>query len=180
MAKKYSIDYKDFKDAINASASPVLGTERDFIFQVDLEKVDTLIAANTGCVSLKVNSKSTPVLTSSIPFLSEYFIKDKLAWFNEAKEYTTLIFVENLTNDARLQELLRLIKAESELDTPAHDIVALVSEVVAKYSCYFAVVVSYVSNDPLSSDTLSYSIICRANKVTIEKERYVYNPQDMS
>ena len=179
MAKKYSIDYKDFKDAINASASKV-DEGRDFEFSVDLEKVDTLIANNTHCVSLKVNAKSAPALTTSIPFLSEYFIKDKLAWFNEAKEYTTLIFVENHPGDARLQELLTLIQSESEVDTDEHDIVALVAEVVAKYPCYFAVVVSYISNDPLNSGELSYSIICRANKITIERERYKYNPQDMA
>ena len=180
MAKKYDIEYKDFKDAINASASKLESDTRDLAFSIDLEKVDTLIANSTGCISLKVNSKSNPVLTSSIPFLSEYFIKDKLAWFNEAKEFTTLIFVENRINDARLQELLELIKSESTTDTPEHDIVALVAEIVAKYSCYFAVVVSYISNDPLNSDKLSYSIICRANKVTISKENYEYKPQDMA
>ena len=179
MAKTYSIDYNVFKRAITKSASKVTDGTRELAFNVDLAKVDTLIP-DTNCVTVKVNASSNPVLARHIPFLSEYFIDTRLSWFDEAKEYTTVIFVENDTNDAELQNLLSLIEQQNQKDTDEYDIVKLVAEVVAKYPCYFAVTVSYISNDPQSANRLSYSVVCRANKVTIKSERYKYNPADMA
>ena len=182
MARKnttYSVDYKVFKRAIERSAHKAASVNRELAFTVDLAKTDTYIG-DTGCISIKVNKDSNPVLARHIPFLSEYFIKQKLAWFDEAKEFTTIIFVQNDSNDAELQQLLELIERESQTSTDEYDLVKLLAEVVAKYPCYFAVVVSYISNDPQYANRLSYSIVCRANKVTIESERYEYNPADMS
>lgn len=181
MAKKntYSIDYNVFKRAITKSASKATDVNRELAFKVDLNKVDTLIP-DTNCITIKVNDSSNPVLARHIPFLSEYFIDSRLEWFDEAKEYTTIIFVENDTNDAKLQELLTLIEQESKTDTSEYDLVKMLAEVVAKYPCYFAVTVSYISNDPQYANKLSYSVVCRANKVTIKSERYKYNPADMS
>ena len=181
MAKKsnYSIDYNVLKHAITKSASKATDVNRELAFKVDLNKVDTFIT-DTNCVTIKTNTVSNPVLARHIPFLSEYFIESRLEWFDEAKEYTTVIFVENDVNDAELQELLRLIEQESKTDTSEYDIVEMLAKVVAKYPCYFAVTVSYISNDPQYMNKLSYSIVCRANKVTIKSERYKYNPADMS
>ena len=175
----YNVDYNVFKRAITKSAHKSTEANRELAFTVDLNKVDTLIG-DTNCISIKVNKSSNPVLTRHIPFLSEYFIDSRLSWFDEAKEHTTVIFVENDTNDAELQNLLTLIEQEAQTGTDEYDIVKLLSEVVAKYPCYFAVVVSYISNDPQYANRLSYSIVCRANKVTIKSERYKYNPADMS
>ena len=179
MAKNYSIDYNVFKRAITKSATKNTDAGRDLAFSVDLAKVDTLVA-DSSCITIKANTKSNPVLARDIPFLSEYFIESRLSWFDEAKEFTTIIFVENDVNDAELQNLLRLIEQESQQDTNEYDIVKMIAEVVAKYPCYFAVTVSYISNDPQSSNRLSYSVVCRANKVTIKKENYKYNPVDMA
>lgn len=181
MAKNsnYSIDYNVFKRAITKSASKSTEANRELAFTVDLNKVDTLIP-DTNCISIKVNKDSNPVLARHIPFLSEYFIDTRLSWFDEAKEFTTIIFVENDVNSAELQNLLTLIEQESKTNTDEYDIVKLLAEVVAKYPCYFAVTVSYISNDPQYANKLSYSIVCRANKVTIKSERYKYNPQDMA
>jgi len=179
MAKNYTIDYNVFKRAITKSATKVVDAGRDLAFSVDLAKVDTLIS-DSNCITIKANMLSNPVLARDIPFLSEYFIESRLSWFDEAKEFTTVIFVENDTNDAELQRLLELIAAQNAEDTDEYDIVKMIAEVVAKYPCYFAVTVSYISNDPQSSNRLSYSVVCRANKVTIKKENYKYNPQDMA
>lgn len=183
--REYSTEYNDFKTAIIKSAMKNPEVERALAFVVDPDRLDSYLTEQ-GVVVIRKNLDSKPVSTSSIPFLSEYFVKQRLEWFDDAKEYATYIFAKTKVvhkdkTEEESEELTQLIHdLNYGSDDPNQDDVALLSKLVANYSCYFATTVSYISNDPQNLGRLSYSIICRANKVTIANENYKYNPGDMS
>ena len=179
----YTINYNDIKIAIGKSTRKNDKVSRDLAFTVDPGRLDFLLN-NQNITVVRKNLESRPVATTSIPLLSEYFTKQRLAWFNQEKEFTTYIFVRtdaDLPKEAadRLLEILHALN-DDDRDDPDEDQVALLAELVAYYPCYFATTVSYMSDAPGSNGRLSYSIVCRANKIVIASERYKYNPDDMS
>lgn len=183
-AYKYTINYNDIKLAVEKSAKRNEKVTRDLAFTVDPARLDFLLN-NQNITVIRKCLESRPVATASIPLLSEYFTKGRLAWFNQEKEYTTYIFVRtdaDLTKEQadRLLEILNILNAEDGSDDPDEDDVKLLAELVAYYPCYFATTVSYTKDEPGKYPKLSYSIVCRANKVTIASERYKYNQDDMS
>lgn len=177
--KEYPTEYDVFKRAIVKSASRA-DLDRQLSFKIDPDKLDEFLA-DQNIVVLRKNLESREVKVSDIPFLSEYFVKQRLSWFNEARDFAVFVLVKTTDqeNPERLEELLAILN-NVNADGPEIDEVTLVSELIANYKCYFATTVSYISNDPQSIGKLMYSIVCRANKVSIADERYKYNPGDMS
>lgn len=184
VAPTHTINYDDIKIAIGKSARKNDKVSRDLAFTIDPGRLDFLLA-NQNIIVVRKNLDSRPVATTAIPLLSEYFTKQRLAWFNQEKEYTTYIFVRtdaDLPKEAadRLLEILHILNDDDKSDDIDQDQVELLAELVAYYPCYFATTVSYISDAPGSNGKLSYSIVCRANKIVIASERYKYNPDDMS
>ena len=183
--RPYTIDYNDIKLAIEKSAKRNDKVSRDLAFTVDPNRLDSLLN-NQNITVVRKCLDSRPVSLTSIPLLSEYFTKSRLAWFNEDKEFTTYIFVRSdidLPKEQadRLLEILHILNDEDRQDEdPNTDEIKLLAELVAYYPCYFATTVSYAKDEPGKYPKLSYSIVCRANKIVIASERYKYNPDDMS
>lgn len=172
-----SVDYKVLKSniikACNAKPSP-----SKYDFTVDYEKLKGLVAG-LELVPVMLNMDSKRVHPNDIPFISEYFEKSRLAWFNDEKFFTVLTFVKSDAIDEHAAELLNKI-ATLDVDAPEEDKVQDMSDLVANYPCYFATIVSYRNDSPNRCGKPSYLIVCRANKVVIKSSDYQYNPADMS
>lgn len=172
-----NIDYKDLKNVINKCVSSI-NFPTDVKFKVDFNKLVSL-SGEYGLTPISLGLNSKMISPEMIPYLSEYFLEEKLSWINEGKSYTVLTFFskEDLTEEA-----LEVIKefAKNQSENPSLDRVAAMSDLVAKFPCYFATIVSYATNDPQKMDKLQYVIICRANKVVIKNDNYKYNAKDMT
>lgn len=147
-------------------------------FRINYDKLN--IAANDinlACLATSMNSKN--VSMKDIPFLSEYFEKNRLSWFGKSKDYLVLTFVDTTALDEKGKQLVDGLLVP-EADDPGSDHVNDMATIIANYPCYFAVVVSYTSNDPSRMGRLSYEIVCRANKVVIKSSDYQYNSKDMA
>lgn len=177
-----TVIYKDLKDRIIKSCKPEhdcdCGCEPSMMFEVDLEKLTTLVA-DMKLIPVAVNLKCKPILPKDIPFLSEYFEKEKLRWLSRSKFYTVLTFVDSEEITDECKELIDLL-AKDDMSDPSNDKTKDMAKLVANYRCYFATIVSYQNNDPNKMDTPFYEIICRANKVIIKSSDYQYNYKDFT
>ena len=177
--KTHTVDYNDIKTAIYKSASIADENQAGVDFVIDKAKLDSFVSAS-GLITVNTGLESRRLNPNDIPYLSEYFNEKALPWITDNKDVTTLVFVVNDPEDAALQNLLTIMNTpEAELD-PSVDKVNVLAQIVSTYCCYFAVVVSYKSDNPDSYGRITYSIKCRANKITIKQENYKYNPADMS
>jgi hypothetical protein len=147
-------------------------------FEIDFEKLSDL-AKELNLTPLYNALVSKPVHPQNIPFLSEYFEKERLSWFSDSKFFTVLTFIDTESIDEKAEKLIELL-ASDPIETPENDKVKNIATLVAEYPCYFATVVSYQNNDPNRAGRPSYEIICRANKVVIRSSDYQYNYKDFS
>lgn len=177
---KATINYKDLKKAIVKCANKS-GGKRENAFSIDFAKLTNavapmgLIPVEVGVYGPEISRRITP---SDIAPLNEYFIEQKLSWFDKAKWIGYLTFAD-VDNDKReeITELLDDLKVKPE-DDPDIDHTELLALLTANYPCYHACIVSYKSNNPNFMDNNSYIVVCRANKVIIKDPNYVYNSKD--
>lgn len=130
-------------------------------------------------VPIPFGLKAKRVKMELVPYLNEYFEKERLAWFNSEKFSTVLAFIDAEYVTEEVQELLDKINTP-DVDIPDEDKVKDVAYLLSTLPCYYATVVSYQSNNPNLQGKASYETVCRANKVVIRNSDYQYNPDDMS
>ena len=177
MSSIMKLDYKIIKGCIIRSSTRT--SKATNAFEVDLKSLNEELS-QYNVQALPVGTTAHRVGTEDIYAISEYFVADKLSWFSKNKFITTLIFTDaGEEMDDGLKELVEKLYA-SEVDDPELDKTNIVANILAKYPCYMAMVVSYQSNDPTKINRNSYFINCRANKVIIRDPNYQYNPKDMA
>lgn len=171
-----NVNYKILKSNIIKACKQV--KEDSIEFRIMHNKLVDLVSDN-NLYPINVGMHCRSVDPEIIPFISEYFEKNRLSWFTEGKFYTNLVFVdiENLS-----QEEINILTdtCTTNVEDPDYDKTHAVADIVAKYPCYFATVVSYKNNDPNNIGKPFYEIVCRANKIVIKSTAYKYNPADMS
>lgn len=171
------VDYKVLKSYIVRSCRQ--SKPHTLRFNVDMERLEDL-ASNANLALIWSGSKSRKLITEMIPFIGEYYEKERLEWFSEEKEFTILTFVDKESLDERGWLLLEKIKAK-QVDDPDNDKIHDIAVLLADYMCYNALVISYhYDTDKIPEYVPSYSIMCRANKVVLKNSDYQYNPQDFS
>lgn len=181
-----NVDYKALKSCIIRCCSPRF--KNDMAFKVDMDKLVEEVGA-MNLVPIFIGMMSKKLTPDIIPFIGEYYEKERLEWFSEDKEYTILTFVDRDDINDELTNLLEDLKT-AQVNNPDDDKVHDTAVILAKYHCYNALVVSYKylvdkEDDPNERHHREhyvpyYSIMCRANKVVIKDSNYQYNPHDMS
>lgn len=136
-------------------------------FHIDYERMVEL-ASQFNLLPLKMNLDSKQIEEGDIPFISEYFEKQRLAWISGEKFFTVITFVDKDAITPEDQETIDIINSDEETE---YDIPNCVASIIASLPCYFATIVSYNSNDPKRINRPTYDIVCRANKVTIRANR---------
>lgn len=169
-----NVEYKVLKSNIIKSCE----SDKGIHFKVDYDKLSSMVQ-DIGLTLAKTGLESRFIKIEDIPFLNEYFIKDKLNWFEQSRELAVLTFFSTDELDDEGKDLLTKI-ATPKQDIPDEDKIHDMAVLVSKYPCYFATVVSYKNLDPRRISRPSYFIICRANKVAIKDANYKYNPDDMA
>lgn len=169
-----NIDYKVLESNIIKSCRSQFGSTQ---FMVSYDKL-TSLCDDIGLTVVNTNLKSEKLTPNVIPYVQEYFKGKRLAWMSDEKEITTLIFVPTDSVDERCQSLLRDLDG-SRVDDPDLDKVKSLAIVLADYPCYFATVVSYITNDIKRNGRTTYVIKCRANTVAIKQENYEYHHEDI-
>ena len=175
-----NINYKTLKSYIIRACSRTSFDGVDF--KVNIDKLKSSVA-NLSLIPVNINLISKNVDPEDIPFLSEYFEKKKLSWFERGNNITTLVFVDKSELTDEKKERLDVLLANMDIkqvDSPSTDKTSAMSEIVADYPCYFATIASYISNDPGRSGLISYIIVCRANKIVVKSSAYDYNPKDLT
>ena len=171
------VDYKVLKS--NIIKSCVAKRHGSIDFGIDIDRLSELVN-DYNLIPIATNLDARKVVPENIAYLGEYFEKERLAWFNHEKMFTVVTFIRQDDKfNERAQELLDKMK-QAQVDDPDNDKVAVMSELLANYSCYNATVVSYRNDSPRRIGKPSYVIVIRANKVVIKSSDYQYNPQDMS
>ena len=176
MSKKTTVEYKKLKTAIIKSAFKS-GGKTDSAFGIDFNKLTELVAPmnlvpvidgtkESGNISKRISTLDTAPL-------NEYFMEQKLEWFDKSKWISYLIFVDSTVQDETMSALLSDI-ASKPTDNPDVDHIKALATLVADYPCYFACVISYRSNNPSFIDSNSYIVVCRANKVIIRNPEVAY------
>lgn len=148
-------------------------------FKVNFDKLTSLVSDIGLTPITPVGAEAKRAIPENIPFISEYLVKNRLAWLTDAKHFTIITFIDSESIDEKAQGLLDLI-AQDQIEDPENDKVNNIATLVAEYPCYFALIVSYENNDPSRIGRPSYEIICRANKVVIRDPNYQYNPKDFA
>lgn len=171
-----NVNYRTLKSCIIKSCVK----EKDGLsdFHVDYDKLAARVK-DLNIVPVATGLNANRIKPENIAFLSEYFEKTGLSWFTEGKHMTVLTFVDTECIDEKCQKLMDNI-ATNQMDDLNDDKVHDIAQITAEYRCYFAVIVSYISNDPKRAGRPSYEIKCRANKVIIKSSDYQYNPKDFS
>ena len=175
MANMNTVDYKVIKSNIIKACKQVGDSNK---FEINYQKLKDLVE-DINLVPVEIGMKSEKVDPAQIPFISEYFEKSKLSWFSENKYITTICFLDTTAVDEKAVGLLEQISLP-QTEVPDADKVKAYATLVAEYPCYFAVIVSYMSNSPVREGKPSYIIQCRANKVVIKSSNYQYNHKDFS
>jgi len=147
-------------------------------FKIDYQKLNGSVA-EYGLVFLNNATMSRPVTSNDIALISEYFKKDKLAWFNRSRAFTTISFVIADSLDEKGRKLLNMLADENRSKDPSFDRADIVAEILAYYPCYNATIVSYRSDDPNRLGKNSYTTIIRANINAIMSEEYEYYNEDI-
>ena len=172
-----NVDYKIIKRCIVDNATKTSKVTNSF--EIKLEELNVSLQSY-AIQALPVGLTGKRVEPSDIYSISEYFVADKLAWFDKGKFVTTLIFTDaGQYMDVELERLIEKLYTK-ETEDPDLDKSHIVATILAKFPCYMAMVVSYQSNDPTKMNKNSYFINCRANKVIIRDPNYQYNPKDMA
>jgi hypothetical protein len=169
--------YKDLKDNIVRSCKQT--KEFSMEFRINFEKLATLVSDMSLIPIEPVGGTAKRVKPENIPYLSEYFEKSYLSWFDDSKYFTALTFIDSDSIDEKATHLLNKLK-QDQADDPDNDKVKDMATLVAEYPCYFATVVSYQNNDPSRLGKATYEIVCRANKVVIKSSDYQYDPVDFT
>ena len=167
-----SMNYKTLKRLISRSAERT--GKRNVDFKIDIDNLNNELT-ELELVCLPYGADARRIDIKDIPLVSEYFRDDKMTWVSGEKYITSLVFIDSNKIDDNLLELIELLKTKPE-DDPDIDHVAILSEIIGAYPCYFALVMSYQNNSPNSVGKNSYFIACRANKVIIKDPDYVYTP----
>ena len=169
-----SVDYKVLESNIIKSCRSHNGSTK---FLVSYDKLSTL-CDDIGMTVVEANLQSIPLTTNLIPYVQEYFKAKRLSWMSDTKQITTLIFVPTDAIDETCQSLLTDLQG-SRVDDPDLDRVKSMATLLADYPCYFATVVSYISNDIKRNGKTTYVIKCRANTVAIKQDNYEYHHEDI-
>ena len=170
------LDYKVLKSNIIRCLEPV--APNHISFTVNFEKMQDF-KDNIGVVPVAVGLKSRHVENEDIPLLAEYFVGERLSWFEVDRRYTTLIMFAQDKLDDEAYAVIDKINA-GKIEEPDFDNIHGLADLIARYPCYFATVVSYRNLDPKRIGKPSYTIICRCNRVMMRDQNYKYNPRDMS
>lgn len=170
-----TIEYNMLKSNIIKACKQVEKGEIKFI--VNYDKLNSFVD-DFGLEMVNIGTKSKQLEASDVPLISEYFKGRKLSWLNDNKYYTTLVFVLSESIDKKCESLLKAMNTPC-VEDPDIDKVNALATIIAEYPCYFATVISYMSNDPVRFGKPSYEIKCRANTVAIKREDYKYNQDDM-
>lgn len=165
--KDYPIDYSKLRNAIRKSL--MYGRKNDFNVNFPILE-ETLWDAELGLTPVWNVDKSTIVKPINIPELSAFFQGDSIVWMTQSKQYVPLLFIKNDAIDERATQLLADMKTHL-VDDPSIDKVNTMAELVGKYPCYTAIVVSYESLDPKSFGKINCEIMCKANTVTINQDK---------
>ena len=182
---KYDIDYNVLKSSIIKCCSQCHHGSNEFkIDNIKLSKtVDDigLKFINTDIKHLADNiTRSRLIRFNDIFTIQEYFKGAKLSWFSSDKEFTQLLFVRSDSDDKELNNMVEKINSlDPNKCEDDEDMLKTVFKIIAEYPCYFATVVSYISNDPGREGRNTYVISCRANLVAISQENYKYNEKDI-
>lgn len=173
--KYNTVDYKSLKREI---IKGLRYNQNSVIFDVDYPVINENVS-ELGLQMIPMFEPATIIEPKDIPFLSEYFVGNALSWIDRYKAFTTLTFIQTDYIDNEARELLYQVMTPPTED-PNFDFTAAMSKLVANYPCYFATIVSYMSNDPSRMNRPTYEIACRGNKVVIRSSAYKYNPKDMA
>ena len=170
------VDYKELKTCI-LDACIDKGQGFNANFGVDEEKLSSSVEA-LGLRLIDHNVRCSSIRPTEVPCNQEYLTGQRLEWIDEYKKYTILTFVPIDCINDDLQHLLDVIDAEFQ-NKKGLDFVKTYAKITANYPCYFALVISYLSNDPKCFGHNSYEIKCRANTVLVKSASYTYNHNDI-
>ena len=169
------LDYNVIKKRIIKSCKQEGNTLK---FIIDYDKLNSNVE-EFGLIALKNTMVSKQVESRDIPLISEYFKREKLAWFNRSRHFLTLSFVVAEELDEKGQKLVDMLKDENRSKDPEFDRADIVAELLAYYPCYNATIVAYRSDDPNRLGKNSYTTIIRANINAIAREEYEYYNEDV-
>lgn len=158
--KEYNVNYKELRKAIVKSCS-IDKEVSDIDFSVNYEKL-TELTDSIGVIPIALTEDdgiSHAITTSDIPAVSEYFKGEKLEWMDSNKTVTNIVFVEK---DVAEEVAAYIEENENPVNILAH--------IISTYPCYYAMVVGYLSTDPVRLNKLNYFIECRANAVALKKQ----------
>ena len=172
------VDYRVLADLIRRCCKQQHKNTPSMEFYVEYNKLVDL-TEDYGLLPIKIGTRSKKVAPDMIPFISEYYEKENLAWYSDGKHVTSLIFMSIEGLDDKAREIIADINTP-QIDIPYEDKVKDTAYLVANYPCYFATVTSYQNNDPRLKNRPSYTVACRANKVVIKSSDYQYNYKDFS
>lgn len=177
-SKEFNIDYKTLRNRIIRST--ICKGNGIVDFQVDFNKLSSQVE-ELGLTPIHFGLDATRITPGIIPYLNEYFKDENLTWITDNKFYTAISFINTNYIDEKAQEYLDKLKVP-QVDDPNIDRVNIVANLLAKYPCYTATIISYKSNNPrfIKSVSPSYVIQIRANKIIIENSNYQYNYKDFS
>lgn len=170
MKKEHSVNYLLLRKAIIKSCKAKEGVH----FSVNVSKLYTLVKDEFNLIPLNFGLQSKMVSVEDIPYISEYFKGKKLSWFDNEKGFTTIIFVQIESLDDRGLELVDILTKFSEYEDNVENYDSYfnsLTELLANYPCYTAMIVSYESTDLHRIGSQTYDIACRANAQVIEKEK---------
>ena len=172
-----NVDYQKLKPVIINSCEKC-GSKYINDFKINLEKINQNLA-NLNLMCLPVGLDAHRVEPEDVFYISEYFVGENLKWFTDSKFITTIICVDLDDVNEELEKMIEDLNAADQ-DNPDLDKTHILADIVSKYHCYFAMIVSYASNDPGRAGKNTYYINCRANKVVVRDPNYVYNNKDMA
>ena len=143
-------------------------------FSIMADNLNRLVE-NYGLIFLYNDFNSEAVTGSNLALISEYFKKEKLAWFNRSRHFISLSFVVTDSLDEEGLKLVAQLKDNRSKD-PDFDRVKILSAILSNYSCYNALVVAYRSDDPNRIGKNSYTIMVRGNvNAILDEENDYYN-----
>lgn len=169
-----SVDYNVLESNIIKSCRSEYGSVH---FLVSYDKLKSL-CDDIGLTVVNTNLKSEMMKPEIVPYIQEYFKGKRLSWMSDSKSVATLVFIPTDAVDENCQALLRDMES-CRTDDPDLDKVKSLATIAAEYPCYFATVVSYISNDIKRNGKATYAIKCRANTVALRQDNYEYNHNDI-
>ena len=168
--KNYDVDYNKLKTAIRKSL--VYGKRNDF--NVNFHTLEhNLAEAEIELTPVYNVDKSIIVKPINVPELSAFFQGDSIMWMTQSKQYVPILCIKTDAIDETAAQLLEDMKTPL-VDNPSIDKVYTMAQIIGKYPCYTAVVVSYESLDPKNFGKINCEIMCKANTITINQDKVKY------